>query len=238
MRRVILAGAIAAASVLGTGANAATFDFAAMADNFFANNTATTASGATKKYEADFAQLQASTTGSQLSSGGVTITNASGSYPYGSAHAFFDSSNAGLGVCHSGYTTRASSLGGNVSNCSTNFGGATSDDNLTISETLFLTFDKVVKFTDLVIRDANHNLITANSAIFIGGVGFDAVGGVVQGLSALLASNSFTFATNARGVPQIYLTSASVSAVPLPAAGLLLLGGLAGLGVAGRRRKA
>ncbi len=87
MRKLIMAGAFAVASVFSvTGASAATFDFAAMADNFFANNTSYG-----KKYEADFDQLKASaSTGAQLSNGGVTLDNATGTYPGGTAHAFFD----------------------------------------------------------------------------------------------------------------------------------------------------
>lgn len=92
------------------------------------------------------------------------------------------------------------------------------------------------------IRDAGHNLITSQAdAIEINGDFYDtdASGQVI--LTGLGAATSFIFTSNGTGPgDEIYLSvlDASLSKVPLPAAGFLLLGALGGLGAMARRRKA
>lgn len=235
MFRFLSVVAISAAAVFAVPASAATFDFAAMADNFFANNTAIKGNG-TAKYEATFDQLEVSTTGSLLTDGGVSVTSATATHTGGPAHAFFDAGRAGLGVCHSGFTGTVSSLGGNVSNCSTNFGSRTSDDNITENEVLSVTFSKVVAITDILFRNAIHGL--ANGTLVIDGSEQQIAAGKLSetALAALGKASTFTFGYGGTNPTQIYLTSAAVSPVPLPAGVVLLLTGLAGLGAMRRRR--
>lgn len=213
--------AVAISAAVPTVARAATFDFAAMAEAFYASNS----------YEPTWAQMT-SGSGGMLSDGGIDVT-ASATYFGGAANPFFDSSTgmggrvAGLGVCHE-------------SSCSTNVSGAiTSDDNLGLGEVLTLQFSQTVAVTNMFVRDEEHYPIGASGAILalmINGMSFYATNGIVN-LTGLLASDTFAIQTVEGGLPEIYLSSASVTAVPIPTSGLLLMGGLAGLLILKRRRR-
>ena len=147
---------------------------------------------------------------------------------------------SGLGVCSSGTDV------GGFSDCSslnpdntTPADDSTGDDNLYSPEHLKLTFSGVgndYTITDLLIRDKDHNLITANDAIIINGTSYNTTNGVVD-LGGGISGTMFGFTSGAAD-KEIYLSVLSVAAVPLPAAGLLLLGGLGGLAALKRRKKA
>ena len=157
---------------------------------------------------------------------GITVRaqglNSMGAMP----DAFFDSKNAGLGVCSS-------------TSCKSGVPGAfTGDDNLNRAEEgLLFTFNRAVRIQGLTIRDANHLLPTGN--FLIGGETFTINNGVVSAaLLALIAPASSFELEYVDGGPEIYVGDFTVAAVPLPAGVLLLGTALAGLGLAGRRRRA
>ena len=142
------------------------------------------------------------------------------------ADAFFDSKNAGLGVCSS-------------ASCKSGVPGAfTGDDNLNRAEEgLLFTFNRAVRIQGLTIRDANHLLPTGD--FLIGGEAFTITDGVVSAaLLALIAPASSFELEYVEGGPEIYVGDFTVAAVPLPAGALLLGTALAGAGWAGRRRRA
>ena len=153
---------------------------------------------------------------------------------------FLDAGAAGLGVC--------SSEKGCVSGDS---GAVTGDDNLGfvggassgVLETLFLTFSKEVRITDLILRDADHNELVDGDLFWIAELGGElayTAGGV--DLSGLGAYGMFTIERrinsdgSAKG-PELYISAMTVSAIPLPAGSLLLITGMGGIAALRRRRK-
>ena len=121
---------------------------------------------------------------------------------------------------------------GGVSTCATGGGSYIidkGDDNLTLSETLKITFSAFVEIAELLIYDGGHNQIAYREAINISTdrinyKTYGAIGASVLGLDGLGASNMFWFQTTG-AKPQIYITGMTVNEVPLPAAGWMLLAG-------------
>ncbi|MGB3554046.1 MAG: VPLPA-CTERM sorting domain-containing protein [Jannaschia sp.] len=225
--------AIAIAATLSVGSvSAATFDFGDIAQEFFTSGPKVDG----KNYEPTFQQFQANGNVSRLTNGGVTVTNATGSHTNGPASAFLDSFSGGkpggLGVCSSAF------LGNGVSSCSTNFGPNNDDDNITVGETLKISFDKRVEFTDIVIRNAGHN--KATGTLLINGSEYAVVNGALAAgaFASIGSGTSFTFAYGGAKATQAYVSLTSVAPVPLPAAGLLLAGALGGVAALRRRRRA
>jgi hypothetical protein len=212
---------LAAAAFIGIAApaEAASYNFTAIADGAQFQST----TGPRFGFEGSWAAVVGGLD-HMIFDGGVGLL-ATGNNISGPAHAFFDSGNAGLGVCSS-------------ASCVTGVPGAiTSDDNLNRDEeSLTFTFDQVVRVTGMSIRNANHN--PANGDFEFLGQTFSIIDGVVDaGALALLApAASYTMRYITNG-PEIYVGSVTVEAIPVPA-GLLLLGsGLASLGFVGWRRQ-
>ncbi|WP_300036022.1 PEP-CTERM sorting domain-containing protein [uncultured Roseobacter sp.] len=229
--RVLATAAVVALSSMA--AHAATFDFDADATAFF-NSSVDNVGG--KKFEGTFDQVygdsaravDAGTSGKDTSMG---ITVAASSLT--GTHPFMDARNAGLGVCSSG------TFGAGISQCSSNVGTTPGDDNLVSPEELTLSFSTSVKLTALQIRDAGHNLISnVVGALLIDGVAFDTGDNGMVILDALGSSRDFDFTSigSAKG-QEIYLSVASVEAVPVPASLPLLAGGMGLMGWYARRRK-
>ena len=95
----------------------------------------------------------------------------------------------------------------------------------------------------VLVYDDNGVLVGTISAL--SGAGDNSVGGYSTGAIAGGYTTSLTFVAgplndspSTAGLPDFALASINVAAIPVPAAGLLLLGGLGGLGMLKRRRKA
>jgi hypothetical protein len=218
----IVAAALSIALMGASATSAATFDFVSMADVGSDDNFI----GAR---EDNFSVLFPA----GITIDGITLiasgTNVSGA----TADAFFDKGSAGLGVC--------SSL-----SCSTQDGGDagtdTSDDNVTLGETLTLNFGKIVNITDIFFNNSDHPPLTGQ--VGLNGGLLTIAGGLVTSGQALLSGSqvyNFSFFDSGSNDPkenQFYIASVTVSPVPLPAGMVLLLTGFGALGVARRRKTA
>lgn len=225
---------------VGAMAPAATYDFGALADAI--------GEGSWGSQPAAGGTVAGGTwDGSSYSVDGISVTATAGSYDsasapdydYADAWAYLDSTSAGrqagLGVC-SGLTGDECDPSNDDN---TGIAGGTSSSS-TYYEFLRLVFDSPVFITDILLRDDNHRILTS------GLIGYgDGSIGSPAGLSIYdiasgaftsgVASNVWYFARIGRGV-NFYIDGLTVEEVPLPAAGLMLLGGLGGL-AALRRRK-
>ena len=201
---------------------ASTFNFAAYADGNAAGSIAITGLG-----EAGYTSFSATNAIDSLK---VTAT-ATDSFGQRAAYAYLDSKagmpgDAGLGVC--------SVLDG-ANQCS-----PSNDDNVTGGEAVKLTFNHLVSIDGLKLKDANHGIDfsgffdilvdgTMHNNIALSGAPLEAIG---------LVGKTFEFFNIGGGVgSQFYVNTISVSAVPVPAAGILFASALFGAGALGRRKK-
>lgn len=223
---------------------AATFDFAQIANDFQSN------ASNTDEREGTYQQVKDGLGAGVFTTGGISITNiiAGGSNNAGvPAHTFFDGLN-GLGVCSSGFSsTETVWTGSDMSQCSSNGGTAPGDGSVTGDEFLVFNFDRIIGITDSLWRDGNGGLFSGS--LFYASDTDGSIGGETAGLLTLLDGRITNVGAGSNGLDRlnifgffmsnsddkVYLSS--LTAVPLPAGLPLLLGGLGALGFAARRKK-
>lgn len=211
------AAIVGAALMVSQGAFAATLDFAAEADGING-----------ERGVADFTTLV------DMQGSGIDVTlSADG------GSAYLDSGNAGLGVC-STLTTP-----GNQCNPS-------SDDNVSVTETVFMSLaptatgvDQVGRIASGFFRDAVHNSFEGNLDYSLDGGTTWMTAIILAGANGVYDFGNALYTAAGLGFKytddEFYVATLDIQPVPLPAAGILLLGGIGGLGglsaIRRRRRK-
>ena len=214
LQAILIAGLLSLSSV----SFASTFNFAAYADGNLAGATAISGLG-----EAGYKSFSAT-------NDSITVT-ATGTYNGADAFAYLDSGRAGLGVCHTGLEDTI--LGNDQ--CVDR-----SDDNVTGDEAVKLDFGRTVKLQDLDLRNAGHGTTFSGTFdLLIDGVTLINIALSTTPSDALgLVGNTFEFINVGGGVgDEFYINNVAVSAVPVPAAGILFASALLGAGALGRRKK-
>ena len=204
-----------------TAVHAATFDFAAVADG-------------DASYGAAPGEYGASSITFTKDGITVTATGVSDNDDDTSQFAYLDSTwthsggggEGGLGVC--------ADL--SVDQCM-----PSSDDNVTIGETLMLTFSQEVIITGITFRDGAHNPVFGEGAVF--GLVVDGDNKADQDLTFNYTQSwqgtSFEFSNDnasATDPYRFYMSALTVTAVPVPPAVWLFASGLLGLVAVARRR--
>lgn len=220
LQALLIAGLLSLTSV----SFASTFDFAAYADGSLAGSSAVSGLG-----EAGYASFSATDDGITVTATGTHTVNGN----VESAFAYLDKNNAGLGVC----SVLATDRSGTANQCD-----PTNDDNVTGGEAVKLDFGRLVKLTDLELADTNHDGVLDFNGFFdilVDGTNWYNIALSTAPLAALgLVGNTFEF-FNIGGTTgsEFYINSIAVSAVPVPAAGILFASALLGAGAFGRRKK-
>lgn len=109
-----------------------------------------------------------------------------------------------------------------------------SDDNLTIGESVTIIFDFIVELTSIVFSDEFHDPVDPTETLMIDGTEMT----FAAASAATFTGTTFTFGYGTESPDQYYISAMNVERVTVPApAALGLIGfGLAGIGVARRRR--
>lgn len=171
--------------------------------------------------------------------GTVTITGAG---PNGTAYAYLDKGNAGLGVCKDLNSFGDSNKNTLMPGSGLNMCAPGSDDNMTTGEILTFTFNVDVLIDNFWFNNNHDGGFVANDTLLIDGieraVGLGIVGGAGGiGPFSVLAGQSITVAFGGTQANQFYVAGMDVNTVPEPATLFLLGAGLLGIG-ARRRMKA
>lgn len=157
---------------------------------------------------------------------GETVTFSSTSTLADPSYAYFDNG-AGLGVCNN--------LNGSLQCDPAN------DDNIQSGETVTFSLAGLFNLSGIVLRAEGHGILGDAKSVGIdvgNGWEYHSYGELKNMSFSGISSASFGFGGS--NADQFYVSSATVSAVPVPAAaGLLIagLGGLGGLGFVGRRKR-
>lgn len=201
-----------AALLAGTAANAVSFDFAALAQSEKVTNGNVETVFPFSGWTVDGLNVSVSTDPGSV----VWMDGAHGNSPA-----------SGLGACDR-----------TDGNCN----GAW-EDGVRNDETLTLIFDRSVRLTSLFLRESSnaHNAgLEIDHTPYSGAFTINGIGSVANAGLAMVdvVGASFTFRpqgdwTSEKG--SAYLSAVTVSPIPLPAAGLLLVGGLAGFGFVRRK---
>lgn len=190
-------------------ANAAVFDFAALADGLDGGSEG----------------VWSSVIGGGWTQGGVTVWASAA----GTDDAYLDSGNAGLGVC---------SVWDKAGQCTPGDDDNVDYTMADGYETLQLRFSNSVEITEIVLRDSIHNEYVLNDDIWFNGDnawGLYTVG--IDGTDVFGSGSFWSFEVGSDPSSQFYISSITVAVVPLPAGGLMLLTALGGIAVAKRRWK-
>jgi hypothetical protein len=201
-----------AASLFALNSYAATFDFIGYADDGLTDDNGTSYS------EGSYDPFVAKESG-------ITLT-ATAAYDSKKAFAYLDEHDAGLGVCKS-----------NLASCG-------SDDNVQEKETLILSFDKTVSIGNTYFRNKSHGTyfngfiqlkvddVLVDSKLYLAHLlNFSAY----QGKKFEFINLSYEDDGKKWYTDDFYISTMSVSAVPVPAAAFLMAPAL--VGFIGLRRK-
>lgn len=215
MKTAVIAAALA---LLATPIGAATFDFAAIAHDAYVEN------GREVSFNDHFAN--------GFTVDGVTVNATSnGAAVWLDSRSSGRSLSAGLGVCE-------------IDDCNGHW-----LDGIDAHDSLTLTFDQPVRLDSMFVRESSFAYVAGEGldhtpftgTFWVDGESFTVIDGNTQGLDLRGSAFTFTadelFAPTGTGVSQ-YVSAITVAPIPVPAAGLLLIGALGGMAAWSRRRKA